>query len=430
MSLDWLKWDKDHCWHPYTQHGIDTKPLAVLSAKNATLHLGDGRQLIDGISSWWSVLHGHAIPELVEALRHQTATLDHVLFAGCTHEPAAKLSRQIIKMVNENTEDFDGPALSRVFFSDNGSTAVEVALKMAYQAAVKKGEAHKNIFIALEDSYHGDTFGAMSLSDPDPFFKAFKPFLFEVVRIKPTEEALENALQEHGKNTAGVILEPLLQGAAGMNFHSADFVKATRRLCDAHNTFFIADEVATAWGRLGSLLACDFAQVRPDFLCLSKGLSGGILPLSLTVTHEAIFDLFKSPSRADAFFHGHTFTANPIACHSANVSLELYQQKNLPKRFIAIGDIILENIADETKNHPQIEVRHQGAIIALALKEKDAGYLSGIGEKLRAACLAHNEVLLRPLGSVLYTFPPACTTDEEAAKIGQALSEIALSAFN
>jgi adenosylmethionine-8-amino-7-oxononanoate aminotransferase len=241
---------------------------------------------------------------------------------------------------------------------------------------------------------------------------------------------LEKALEEHGKNTAGVILEPLLQGAAGMNFHSADFVKATRHLCDAHNTFFIADEVATAWGRLGSLLACDFAQVRPDFLCLSKGLSGGILPLSLTVTHEAIFDLFKSPSRADAFFHGHTFTANPIACHSANVSMQLYQQKNLPKRFIAIGDIILENIADEAKNHPQIEVRHQGAIIALALKEKDAGYLSGIGEKLRAACLAHNEVLLRPLGSVLYTFPPACTTDEEAAKIGQALSEIALSAFN
>ena len=171
MTLDWLKWDQEHCWHPYTQHGIDTRPLAVRSAKDATLYLGDGRQLIDGISSWWSVLHGHAVPELVEALRHQTATLDHVLFAGCTHEPAAKLSRQIIKMVNENTENFDGPALSRVFFSDNGSTAVEVALKMAYQAAIKKGEAHKNIFIALEDSYHGDTFGAMSLSDPDPFLR-------------------------------------------------------------------------------------------------------------------------------------------------------------------------------------------------------------------------------------------------------------------
>ena len=429
MTLDWLKWDKENCWHPYTQHGIDTQPLAVVSAKDATLHLADGRQLIDGISSWWSVLHGHAIPQLVEAVRHQTATLDHVLFAGCTHEPAANLSRQVINMVNEDTDNFDGPALSRVFFSDNGSTAVEVALKMAYQAAVKKGEAHKNIFIALEDSYHGDTFGAMSLSDPDPFFKAFKPFLFEVVRIPPTEAALKKALEQHGKNTAGVIIEPLLQGAAGMNFHSADFVRATRRLCDAHNTFFIADEVATAWGRLGSLLACDFAQVRPDFLCLSKGLSGGILPLALTVTHEAIFDLFKSPSRADAFFHGHTFTANPIACHSANASMRLFRENQVPQRFRAIGDIIFESLGPEVKNHPQIEVRHQGAIIALALKEKDSGYLSGIGERLRAACMAHPEVLLRPLGSVLYTFPPACLTDEEAVKIGRALSETALSVF-
>lgn len=428
MTLDWLKWDNEHCWHPYTQHGIDTKPLAVVSAENATLHLADGRKLIDGISSWWSVLHGHAVPELIEALQYQTATLDHVLFAGCTHEPAAKLARQIVKMINDNTEDFDGPSLNRVFFSDNGSTAVEVALKMAYQAAVKKGEAHKNIFIALEDSYHGDTFGAMSLSDPDPFFETFKPFLFEVVRIPPTEEALASALKQHGDKTAAVILEPLMQGAAGMKFHSTDFLKATRRLCDTHNTFFIADEVATAFGRLGSLLACDFAQVRPDFLCLSKGLSGGILPLALTLTHEDIFELFKSTSRADAFFHGHTFTANPIACNAANASLRLFKKNKVPQRFRQIGEIILASLSPEVKNHPQIEVRHQGAIIALALKEKDAGYLSGVGEKLRAACLAHAEVLLRPLGSVLYTFPPACLTDEEAIKIGCALSDIALGA--
>tara|TARA_Y100001954_G_scaffold207238_1_gene230509 strand:- start:69 stop:1361 length:1293 start_codon:yes stop_codon:yes gene_type:complete len=430
MNLDWLNWDKEHCWHPYTQHGIDTNPLAVVSAQDATLHLADGRKLIDGISSWWSVLHGHAQGELIEALQYQTATLDHVLFAGCTHEPAASLSRQIVKMVNENTEGFEGPNLNRVFFSDNGSTAVEVALKMAYQSAVKKGEAHKNIFIALEDSYHGDTFGAMSLSDPDPFFQTFKPFLFEVVRIPPTEEALQAALEQHGPNTAAVILEPILQGAAGMNFHSADFVRATRRLCDEHNTFFIADEVATAFGRLGSLLACDFAQVRPDFLCLSKGLSGGILPLALTLTHEGIFDLFKSPSRADAFFHGHTFTANPIACNAANASLRLFKKNNVPERFTEIGKLILDNLSPELKSHPQVELRHQGAIVALALKEEDAGYLSGIGEKLRAACLAHNEVLLRPLGSVLYTFPLACVTDEEAVKIAKALSEIALSALD
>ena len=256
--------------------------------------------------------HGHAVGELIEALQYQTATLDHVLFAGCTHEPAATLSRQIVKMINENTDDFDGPNLNRVFFSDNGSTAVEVALKMAYQAAVKKGEAHKNIFIALEDSYHGDTFGAMSLSDPDLFFQTFKPFLFEVVRIPPTEEALEVALKKHGTNTAAVILEPILQGAAGMNFHSADFVKATRRLCDTHGTYFIADEVATAFGRLGSLLACDFAQVRPDFLCLSKGLSGGILPLALTVTHEGILNSLKARLAPMLFFTGTRSRPTPL----------------------------------------------------------------------------------------------------------------------
>lgn len=407
--------DARHCWHPYTQHGMGEPFLPVVGAKDSVLHLADGREVIDGISSWWACLHGHGRPELVAAIHEQAERLDHVLFAGCTHEPAALLAEEICAVAPEG--------LRRVFFSDNGSTAVEVALKMVLQSWVHRGEAQRQVFVGLEGSYHGDTFGVMAVGDPDPFFLPWQPLFFESRRVPPVLDAFAKALEELGDRAAGVLVEPLVQGAAGMWMHEPEVITGLRALCDAHGVPLIADEVMTGFGRTGSLFACDQAGIAPDLICLAKGLTNGMLPLSLTLARDALFEDFLSSDRGKMFFHGHTFTANPIACTLARRSLEITLAEDAPGRLKALGARIVGAL-EPLRGLPQVaDLRVRGGIVAVELHSDSPGYLASLGPKLRPAALERG-VLLRPLGNVLYAMPPASTTDAQADHIAAVMTEL------
>ncbi|MGC6488603.1 MAG: adenosylmethionine--8-amino-7-oxononanoate transaminase [Planctomycetota bacterium] len=406
--------DERVSWHPYTQHGVEGAPLPVARAEGAWLELADGRRLLDAISSWWATLHGHCEPALVAAMREQAGRLDHVLFAGATHEPAVELAERLLEVV---------PAgLSRVFYSDDGSTAVEAGMKMVLQSWVHRREPERRVFVALEGAYHGDTFGAMAAGDPDPFFTAFAPLLFEVRRVPADAEALADALEALGGRAAGFLLEPLLQGAAGMRVMSEDFVRAARALCDEHGVPLIADEVMTGFGRTGALFACGKAGITPDVLCLAKGLTGGTLPLSATVATEELFACFLHHERSRFFPHGHTYTANPIACAVGVASLELCRERDVPRALDAVGRAVFEELLP-LQGDPRVgDVRHLGGMAALDLTVPagDAGYLSSRTPALRSAAVERG-VLLRPLGNVLYALPPACTTLDEARAIGRTM---------
>jgi len=398
-------------WHPYTQHGVERDPLPVVRAAGAWLELADGRRVLDAISSWWACLHGHAHPRISSAIAEQARTLDHVLFAGATHAPAVELAERLLALAPRG--------LARVFFSDDGSTAVEVALKIAAQAWVQRGEPQRTVFVALEGGYHGDTFGAMSAGDPEPFFRPFAPFLFAVRRVPPDAARLEDALAELGPRAAGVIVEPLVQGAAGMRMHSAEFLRAARALCDRHALPLIADEVMTGFGRTGALFACARAGVAPDLLCLGKGLTGGTLPLAATLATQELFEAFLHHERARFLAHGHTFTANPIACAAALASLELCRLEDVPARLERIGAEIERGLAELGDDARVLELRRTGGIVALELAVEPgdhAGYASALAPELRHRALEHG-VLLRPLGNVLYALPPACLTDGECALV-------------
>ncbi|HJM58060.1 MAG: adenosylmethionine--8-amino-7-oxononanoate transaminase [Planctomycetes bacterium] len=413
--------DARHCWHPYTQHGAESDPpLAVASAKDALLTLEDGRELIDAISSWWAILHGHGREELIDAMERQARKLDHVLFAGATHEPAVRLAERLCEIA---------PAgLTRVFYSDDGSTAVEVALKMAYQRWVQRGEPDRRVFVALDGAYHGDTFGSMAVSDPDPFFAAYTPLLFEVRRCAPNPEALAALLDELGERAAGLIVEPMVQGAAGMCMHPASFLQAARALTRERGLPLIADEVMTGFGRTGRLFACNHGDVAPDLLCLAKGLTGGIFPLSATLATEEMFESFLSEDKARAFFHGHTFTAHPVGCAVALASLDITLGEDTPGKLNAIGETILGELRSLEGSAGVSNLRHLGGIVALDLSPPagdQAGYMAKMAASLRAASIERG-VLLRPLGNVLYAMPPACTTPAQARQIGLVMAEMAL----
>jgi len=412
-------WERDAgvCWHPYTQHGLQGSLLPIVGAEGAWLELADGRRILDAISSWWACLHGHGHPQLVGAIAKQAQQLDHVLFAGCTHAPAVELAEALAARAPGG--------LTRTFFSDDGSTAVEVALKACLQACAKRGEAARTRFLALEGGYHGDTFGAMAASDPEPFFRHFEELLFEVERIPIDSAALEQALCDRGDRYAALILEPIVQGAAGMRAVPPAFLQAARRLCDEQGVFLIADEVMTGFGRTGTLFACDQADIVPDALCLSKGLTAGMLPMAVTMFTEEIFASFHSTSRSDMFFHGHTFTANPIGCALALASLRVGEDEDTPGRLQRIGDRIKANLRSAFPAAETLDLRSFGGITAVNLPVADAGYFSDVGMRLKTAC--HDlapDVLLRPLGNVLYAMPPACTTEAECDLIAERMQTV------
>ncbi|MFT6079754.1 MAG: adenosylmethionine-8-amino-7-oxononanoate aminotransferase [Planctomycetota bacterium] len=407
-------------WHPYTQHGIEDAPLPVVGAQGAWLELADGTRLLDGISSWWATLHGHSHPALVAAISEQAARLDHVLFAGATHEPAVQLAEQLLAIAPKG--------LSRVFYSDDGSTAVEVALKMVLQSWVHREQSQRRVFVALDGAYHGDTFGAMAAGDPDPFFHPFESMMFEVRRVPTNAEALAQALDELDDRAAGFILEPLLQGAAGMRIMPIEFVQQARRLCDERGLPLIADEVMTGFGRTGSMFACELAGISPDIMCLAKGLTGGMLSLAATLATEELFECFLHHERSRFFPHGHTFTANPIACAVALASLQVSLANDVPAQLEHIGRGVFEQLADLEGHERVANLRHIGGMAAfdIIVPEGQEGYLSDLAPHLRREAVRHG-VLLRPLGNVLYALPPACLTDEQVTKVASVMRQLVTS---
>jgi len=409
-----LEDDAKYVWHPFTQIQTEPTPLLISRAKDATLYTADGKEFLDCNSSWWVNVHGHGNQQIGQAIHEQFSAIDHVIFAGTTHQKAIELSKRVVEKL-----DCD---LQKVFFSDNGSTAVEVAIKMCMQFWHNKG-VKKSRVLALEGAYHGDTFGAMSVGERDYFNAPFEPFFFHVDFLEFPTEATEKQLLEKAKTLfesnefITLIVEPLIQGSAGMRIYSVAFLEELVSLAKANDVFVIFDEIMTAFGRTGKLFAFQHTQVRPDLICLSKGLTGGVLPLGLTVATNAIFDAFLSDNRAKAFLHGHSFTGNPLACAAACASLDLFEAESTWDK---IEGITTRNLAFQAiiKNHAAIEnVRVFGTILALDLKTAGpTGYFSKIRDAAYLFFL-ENGLMLRPLGNVLFINPPYCLTKNEQAHI-------------
>jgi len=403
-----LERDRAHLWHPYTQMRSPVSPLPIVRAEGVYLYTEDGRRILDGISSWWVNIHGHCHPRLNRALADQAQRLEHVMFAGCTHAPAVDLAERLVAVLP--------PGLTRVFYSDNGSTAVEVAVKLAWQYWINQGQPRRKVFIGLEHAYHGDTVGAMSVSADSVFTKAFAPLLFPVSRVSDLS-GLEAELERHGENVAAVMVEPMLQGAGGMIVWPAEFVAGVRRLCDRFGTLLIADEVLTGFGRTGKMFACEHAGINPDIICLSKALTGGYLPLGATVVTDAVFEAFLSTDHSRTFFHGHSFTANPLACAVALASLQLFDEMPVLEEVRRIERQLAAGLA-RVRDLPIVgDVRHIGAVGVVELAEpggakRSQGYTDQIGPRLAAACLERG-LLLRPLGHVLYFMPPYVISPSE-----------------
>jgi adenosylmethionine-8-amino-7-oxononanoate aminotransferase len=383
-------------WHPYTQEATEPSPLEIERGEGAYLFTRSGRRLLDGISSWWVNLHGHGHPLIAEAIATQARKLEHVIFAGVTHGPAEQLADRLGRILP--------PALTRVFFSDNGSTAVEVAVKIAVQYWYNRGLPGKCRIVALEHAYHGDTIGAMALSADSPFTAAFDSLRPAVLRVRNAAD-LELLLKDRKDEIAALIVEPLIQGAGGMIVHPVEVLQTFRRLCEEHGVLFIADEVFTGFGRTGRMFACDHGAVTPDLICLSKGLTGGFLPLAATACREDIYQAFCSTDRSRTFFHGHSYCGNPLGCAAAVASLKIFESEPVFDRIDAIGQIHRERLS-AIRGHPAVrEVRMLGTIAAIELHAADAGYLSELRTRLYPFFLEHG-VLLRPLGNVIYTVPP------------------------
>jgi adenosylmethionine---8-amino-7-oxononanoate aminotransferase len=418
-SLDsLLALDARHVWHPYTQHWQAPAPVPVARASGAHLYTPDGRAILDAISSWWVTLHGHARPEIADAIAAQARTLEQVIFAGFTHQTAARLAAELSRVL---------PAgLERVFFSDDGSTAVEAGVKMALQHWHNRGEPRR-LVVALEHAYHGDTFGAMSVGARGVFSAPFDSHLFEVARLPDpsadpaaTLAALDALLARRGGELAALLVEPLVLGAGGMRTYGEETLRALVRRCQDAGVLVVFDEVMTGFGRLGgvdgSLFACERAGVRPDVVCLSKGITGGFLPLGATVATEAVFEAFLSDDRRRTLFHGHSYTANPLACAAALASLALLESPECAAARARIERAHARHLA-RLAERPEVRApRVVGTLAAfdLAMAGGAEGYLAPVGRELAAYALEEG-VLLRPLGDVVYLLPPYCTTDAELA---------------
>jgi len=411
QTTNLLAEDRRCVWHPYTPLLGADEPLVCVGAQDEFLELADGRRVIDGISSWWTILHGHRHPPLMQALREASGKLDHVLFAGVTHPHAVELAD-----LSLGTMPWCG---GRVFYSDNGSTAVEVALKMAYQYWCHLGESQRTRFIGFENGYHGDTFGAMAVGRDPVFFGTFEPLLFRADILPLDPNQLDEHLHLHARETAAIILEPLVQGAGGMRMHSPETLRQIVEIARRHGVLFIADEVMTGGGRTGTLWAHQAAGVVPDLLCSAKTLTGGILPLAATLVAPRIVDAFLTADRKRTFFHGHSFTANPLACAVAACNFRALVREPLiaTKRIEGFWNRALHELRD----HPLVsDVRIRGIIAAVELKA-DGGYLAEMGQRMRRVCLERG-VFLRPLGNVLYALPPYCTSDDSLQRIGDAMT--------
>ncbi len=416
--------DKASVWHPYTTVSETEFPIFIEKAEGSYLYTEEGKAILDAVGSWWVNLHGHSHPYIAEKIAAQAQRLEHVMFAGFTHKPAIELAEALLGL-------FKG-RFSKVFYSDNGSTSIEVALKMCFQFWYNQGLPKKKV-LALEGAYHGDTFGAMSVGERSVFTQAFQSFLFDVEYLSLSEEAIPKAreLMASG-DVACFIFEPLIQGAAGMVMYEAEWLDRLIGMAKENQVLCIADEVFTGFGRTGKSFAIDHLTEQVDVICLSKGLTGGALPLGATLCTQAIHDAFQENKKAPndleglnikTFFHGHSFTANPIACAAALASLELFEQASCQASILAIKkkhQDFCEGFSPT--NFPSIEsVRSKGVVLAITYKaEQRQGYLSEMRNRLYIYFLEKG-ILMRPLGNTVYVVPPYCITAEELDTIYQAI---------
>ena len=449
---EWHRRDLAVLWHPCTQmreHPNSLPLIPIRRGRGAWLEGVDGTRYLDAISSWWTNLFGHAEPRIAEAVAAQARELEHVIFAGFSHEPGLRLAESLLAVAPRQT----GRApLARVFYADNGSAAIEVALKMSFHSHRNRGDSHRTRFVALSNSYHGETLGALSMGDIPLYRRTYAPLLLQPLfapspdafTAEPGEsaeacalrraDALADIFAAHPGEISALILEPLVQCAGGMRMHHPAYLQRARAICDAHGAHLIADEIAVGFGRTGTLFACEQAGIAPDFLCLSKGLTGGFMPLSAVLTTEHVYEAFLDDSRERAFLHSHSYSGNPLACAAAVASLGIFNEDNVLARNRGTA-ARMAALAAPLADHPNVaEVRQTGMILAIETRAASGGNGTAVeisgGMGLRAYRHAISRgVLLRPLGDVLYWMPPYCVGEEELSLLADVTATALTEAF-
>jgi adenosylmethionine---8-amino-7-oxononanoate aminotransferase len=412
MSVDSAQLDHDHLWHPFTQQRdwCGEEPLVVERAEGSHLIATDGRRYLDGVSSLWCNVHGHRHPGIDQAVRDQLGRVAHSTMLGLSHPGAAELAARLV--------DLAPPGLSRVFYSDSGSTATEIALKMAFQYQQQRGGQHvrRTSFVHLRDAYHGDTIGSVSVGGIDLFHATYRPLLFQTHAAEPGDAAdLERVLAMHEEEIAAVIVEPLVQGAAGMLVHPPGYLRAVRELCDSFGVLLICDEVATGFGRTGTMFACEQERVAPDLLCLAKGLTGGYMPLAATLATERIYEGFLgAPEERRTFFHGHTYTGNPLACAAALANLDAFESERTILRLQPKIRLLGELLAGVEEMPEVAEVRGRGFMVGIDLGEHDPPLRLGHRVTLEAR---RRGAIIRPLGDTIVLMPPLSISEEDLRRL-------------
>ncbi len=410
----------DHLWRPYTQMQTETLPLKAARTEGAEIFLDDGRRLIDGIASWWTACHGYNHSHITNAIKLQLEKMPHVMFGGLTHEPALSLGERLSKILPGAGTD---SALKHVFFCDSGSVAVEIALKMAAQYWRNKSQPERTKFVCFRHAYHGDTMGAMSVCDPEEgmhsHFRGFFPEQILTVLPRTQDEISDfsKLLQKERKNVAAVILEPLVQAAGGMKFHEPGILRSIKAACKANDVLFIADEIATGFGRTGTMFACEQSEIAPDIICLGKAMTGGSISMAATAANDQIWQAFQSNNISDAFMHGPTYMANPLGCAAANACLELFETGAWRKQTREIEDHFRESL-EVCKSLPGvIDVRSKGAIGVVQVKN---------GSRLPELKnhFVNEGVWVRPFGDIIYLMPPFILTNAQMSHLTKAVSKI------
>ncbi|NQV23450.1 MAG: adenosylmethionine--8-amino-7-oxononanoate transaminase [Rhodopirellula sp.] len=404
LTPDWQRSGYQHIWMPYTQMHTAPPPIPVVATEGVHLLLADGRKLIDGMASWWAACHGYNHPHIRKAVEEQLRIMPHVMFGGVNHEPALRLAQRLAGLTPGN--------LNRVFFADSGSVSVEVALKISVQYWLNRGVTGRTKFVSFQHAYHGDTSGAMSVCDPDNSMHShFKGFLLEqyshqIPQTREEHAAFETFLHERKSEIAGVIIEPLIQGAGGMKFHPPESVAKIHDTCRRCNVLLIADEIATGFGRTGTMFACEQADVVPDLLCVGKALTGGTLSFAATIATDDVFNAFLSDDPSHALMHGPTFMANPLACAAANASLDLFETEPRLERAVAMEAELAEMLGPCRRLAGVVDVRTKGAVGVIQVKR-----LHNL-ERLRAR-IVQEGIWLRPFGDMIYMTPPLSITVEQ-----------------
>jgi adenosylmethionine-8-amino-7-oxononanoate aminotransferase len=412
MPVDHAQLDRDHLWHPFTQQQgwVEEEPLTIVRAEGSDLIDSDGRRYVDGVSSLWCNVHGHRHPGIDAAVREQLDSVAHSTMLGLSHPGAAELAAKLVELAP--------PGLSRVFYSESGSTATEIALKMAFQFQQQRGGQHRRrtSFVHLREAYHGDTIGSVSVGGIDLFHATYRPLLFQTHAAEPGDAAdLERILSCHEEEIAALIVEPLVQGAAGMLVHPPGYLREARELCDRFGVLMICDEVATGFGRTGTMFACEQEGVEPDLLCLAKGLTGGYMPLAATMATERIYAGFLgAPEEGRTFFHGHTYTGNPLACAAALASLAAFEEERTLERLqpkIALLGELLESV----EAMPEVaEVRRRGTMVGIDLGTHDPALRLGHQVALEAR---KRGAVIRPLGDVVVLMPPLAISEADLRRL-------------